>query len=303
MMTVDNSKSAEIKRLNTPLTIKDSKAYDHNGKLLNCTETLSDIRFIVEPDGSLLTDDEILQYAPDSKEASKIRLKRGFGEIKDVLLIHESLPWLLALYYAVMISVAIPVFYNADRVFMFLVLVLMIVPLVYSYFTFNLSRYVEKPARAKENPKSEVKKQEETVQKPVSEETGLESLKKYGTEVNDLKVLFDVKEKVVRDLIKKRFEPPQITYDKFISMVDSSHKLFYSQADSAENIIRLAAEDTPRVEGEIQSRMDSMKRIIDLMEELTNELVININDDNAPAEEVNSLLDDMEKLIDSVKDY
>lgn len=295
-MTIDNQKSIEIKRLNTPLTIKDSKAYDHNGKLLNCIETLSDVRFVVEPNESILTDDEILQYAPDSKASSQIRLKRGFGEIQDVLLIHESLPWILGLFYVVVISIAISVFYTGNKLFMLLILILMIIPLVYSYLVFNLNRYVEKETPIKEEVKKEVSK-------PVEEEMSLDSLKSYEKEINNLKVLFDVKEGVVRDLIKKRFEPPQITYDKFISMIDSSHKLFYAQHDSAENIIRLAAEDTPRVEMEIQNKMDSMKKIIDLIEELTNELVININDDDASTEEVNNLLDDMENLIGSVKKY
>ena len=295
-MTIDNQKSIEIKRLNTPLTIKDSRAYDHNGKLLNCIETLSDVRFVVEPNESILTEDEILQYAPDSKASSQIRLKRGFGEIQDVLLIHESLPWILGLLYVVLISIAIPVFYSANKLLMLLLLILMIIPLVYSYFVFNLNRYVEKETPIKEEVKTENSK-------PSEKETGLDSLKNYEKEINNLKVLFDVKEEVVRELIEKRFEPPQITYDKFISMIDSSHKLFYAQHDNAENIIRLAAEDTPRIEMEIQNKIDSMKKIIDLIEDLTNELVININDDNASTEEVNNLLDDMENLIGSVKKY
>ena len=115
--------------------------------------------------------------------------------------------------------------------------------------------------------------------------------------------MFDVKEEVVRDLIKKRFTPPQITYDKFIAIVDSSHKLFYRQNDSALNIINLAAEDTPRVQNEIQNKIDAMKKIIDQIEELTNELVISMSNDDVSENEVDNLLDDMENLIDSVKKY
>lgn len=301
-MTIDNSKTIEIKRLNTPLTIKDSKAYDHEGKLLNCIETISDVRFVVEPKENVLTDDEVLQYAPDSKAASKIRLKRGFGDTKDVLLIHESLPWVLGFFYVVMLSIAVPVFYKGNKLFMLIILILMIIPLIYSYFVFNLNRYAKienksqsTKKQADGEPKVEVK---ETV-----EDTGLGSLKKYEKEVNNLNVLFDVKEKAVRDLIKKRFEPPQITYDKFISMVDSSHKLFYAQSEGAMNIIHFAAEDTPRIESEIQNKIDVMKRIIDLIEDLTNELVININDDDKLKDDVDNLLDDMENLIGSVKEY
>ena len=134
-------------------------------------------------------------------------------------------------------------------------------------------------------------------------ENGIESLKKYEKEINSLKVLFNVKEEVVRDLIKKRFEPPQITYDKFISSIDKCHKLFYTQADSALNIINLAAEDTPRIQNEIKNKIDAMKTLINQIEDLINELVINISSSDESPEEVKNLLNDMENLIESVKDY
>jgi len=103
-MTSGNPKLIEIRRLTAPLTIKDFKAYDHQGNLLKCSETLTDVRFILEPKENILNDDEIMQYAPESKSASKIRLKRGYGGIKDVLSVHESLPWILGLYYVILIA-------------------------------------------------------------------------------------------------------------------------------------------------------------------------------------------------------
>ena len=118
-----------------------------------------------------------------------------------------------------------------------------------------------------------------------------------------MNVLFNVREEVVRELIEKRFEPPQITYDKFISSIDHCHKLFYVQSDAAQNIINLAAEDTPRVQEEIKGKIDAMKKIINQIEDLTNELVINISSSNESTDEVKNLLDDMEDLIESVKDY
>ncbi|WP_407393087.1 hypothetical protein [Methanobrevibacter sp.] len=310
-MTIDGRKTIEIQRLNTPLTIKDSRAYDRHGNLLNCTETLSDVRFIIEPKENILTDDEILQYAHDSKAASEIRLKRGIGEISDVLLINESLPWIFAFYYVILACIAIPIVYSGNKFNMFIILVLALIPLIYSYKVFNLNNYMEnKPDKPKVSIKEKIKpkttnmEQAKTeVEQPIVEDVGLESLKKYKTEVHNLKVLFDLKEEIVKDLIEKRFEPPQITYDKFISMIDTSHKLFYNQHDSALNIIKFAAEDTPRVESEIQNKIDSMHKIINLLEDLTNELVININDDGESTEEVKNLLEEMENLIGSVKEY
>lgn len=86
-------------------------------------------------------------------------------------------------------------------------------------------------------------------------------------------------------------------------MIDSAHKLFYKQSDAASNIINLAAEDTPRVQNEIQNKIDAMNTIIDQIEKLTNELVINISNEDDSSEDVKNLLDNMENLIDSVKEY
>lgn len=300
-MSIETPKSKEIKRLTTPLKFRDFKAYDSEGKLIKCSETLSDVRFIVEPKKGILTDNEILQYAPQSKSASAIRLKRGAGSYQDVLLIHESLPWILGLYYVVLLCLTIPIFTSKNAVAMYVLLVLVILPLLYLYYILNLKNY------SKNNIVEHIKKpkkEEKTIvntQKVDSE--GLDSLQTYKKEIGNLNVLFDVKEDVVRELIKKRFEPPQITYDKFISSIDSCHKLFYAQSEAALNIINLAAEDTPRVQSEIKSKIDAMKKIINQIEDLTNELVINISSSEESAEEVKNLLDDMENLIGSVKEY
>ena len=132
-MSNETPKSNEIKRLTTPLTIKDFKVYDSEGNLLKCSETLSDVRFIVEPKQNILNDNEILQYAPQSKSASQIRLKRGFGNIQDILLVHESLPWILGLFYVVLICIAVPLTFSKNIVGMYLILVLVILPLLYLY--------------------------------------------------------------------------------------------------------------------------------------------------------------------------
>lgn len=301
-MSIQNPKQHEIKRLTTPLTIKDSKVYDDGGKLLNCVETLSDVRFINEPKEGILSEDEILQYAPESKAASQIRLKRGFGNNSDVLLINNSVPWILGLYYVVIICSLVPILAGGSKLLLFIAMLFIIIPLIYLYHIFNLKRYtkINSGKKVKKPSQKDVKSAAET---PVIEDSGLDSLKEYEKEINNLKVIFDVKEGVVRDLIKKRFEPPQITYDKFISVVNNAEKLFNSQAESALNIINLAVEDNSRVREEIENKIDAMKTIISQIEELTNELVINISSEDQSGDDVNNLLDDMENLIGSVKEY
>ena len=293
-MSDENIKTDEIKRLTTPLTYKNSKAFDCNGKLINCVETLYDVRYIVEPKEGVLSDDEILQYAPQSRKASEVRLKRGIHDISDILLIHETLPQIIGLIYVILICVTVPVVLNGNRYVMLVLLIVYIIPLIYLYLIFNSKKQIA----GKSDTTSK-----NTVNNQINDDDCVESLKVYKKEIDDLKVLFEVKEDVVRRLIEKKFEPPQITYDKFISLIDTSQKLFNIQAASALNIIDLAVEDTPRIQSELQNKIEIMKSIIDEIEKLTNELVLNINDNDDTQQEVKNLLDDMEKLINSVKEY
>lgn len=300
-MVNENSKTIEINRLKAPLKYRDSKVFDSKGNQLDCVETFSDLKYVVEPDTSILSEDEILEYAPESKEAAKIRLSRGVGDNSDVLLINDYVPTALGFYYTATVCLAIPAFYSTNRFAMFFILILLILPLIYLYYIFNLKHYVStsQPAVKKEYSKTNRTQKLDDVES----EKGLQSLEKYVDEVEELKSVFDKKEVKVRELIGKRFEPPQMTYDRFMTTIDKSHELFYHEADGAINIARYAAEDTPRVESEIESKIDTLKSIIDQIEDLTNELVINISSEDKSGEDVKALIGDMEDLIDSVKEY
>lgn len=193
-----------------------------------------------------------------------------------------------------------PIYYAGNKLVMFVLLIFAVVPLLYAYRTLNVNRYKSNRSQKISGNASQLKK---TTQIPATQSSALESLKKYEREVENLIAEFDEKETSVRKLIEKRFEPPQITYDRFISTIDSCHKLFYSQADAALNITQLAVEDTPRIEDELENKISILKSIIDQIEDLTNELVININSEEKSTADVKSVIDDMENLIDSVKDY
>lgn len=302
-MPTDNSKALEIKRLTTPLTFDKLNAYDSEGNIINCIETINEVGYVIEPKEGILSDDEILKYAPKSKAASRVRLKNGFGNLSDALLIHDNLIWISALYYVILLCCSVVMMSTGNKYGMLLILILAIIPLIYMYRVFNLNNYLGSNAKRQEKPKSDNVEKTGAIHDSIDVDMGVPSLKRYENEINNLKVLFDIKEGVVRDLIKKRFAPPQITYDRFIAIIDSSHKMFYNQADAATNIIHLAAEDTPRVQGEINNKIDAMQKIIDYIENLTNELVINISNETGSSEEVKNLLNDMENLIDSVKEY
>ena len=132
----------------------------------------------------------------------------------------------------------------------------------------------------------------------------IDSFNVYRSQIEDLKSLYEVKEKIAKELIEKRFEPPQLTYDKFITSVNNCTELFNNQADVTLNMINLATEHTTEMDYEIESRINILKSIIEKIDSLTNALVINIGQSQSEEDkEINILLEDMENLIDSIKEY
>ena len=99
------------------------------------------------------------------------------------------------------------------------------------------------------------------------------------------------------------FTPTELTYGRFMSTLNSCSDLFYEQAESTLNIINLATNNTPKVEYEIKNRIDILKLIIEKVDELTNELVLNMSSLDTDSDEIKYLVEDMENLIKSVKDY
>ena len=296
-----DSHGLEIARLTTPVVIKHGRAYDRENNVVESIENFSEFRHYIEPKPGFLNEDEILKYAKNSQAASKIRLQNGIGTFDDKFMINKSLPWFLGLYYVVLACFSVPILYYSGG-FLIVLFILAVVPLAYAFYVFNVKSYAYIP-QERQIPKS--KSRDIPAPKPQAAQPvlGIPSLKKYEGKINDLMILFDAKEKAVRELIEKRFEPPQITYDKFMSSVDSCHKVFYSNADAALNIINLAAEDTPRVDKELEDKINSLEAIIDQVEDLTNELVINMSSEKNSNEDLKNVLKDMEDLVDSVKDY
>ena len=124
---------------------------------------------------------------------------------------------------------------------------------------------------------------------------------KSPSEIEDMISEYKVKEAHTRNLIEKRFEPPQLTYSRFIGVVDKSTKMFNHQSDSALTMINLANDYSPKIENEIKSKISVLRQIISKLDDLTNELVLTM--EKSDDDEINSLFDDMSNLINSVNDY
>ena len=66
-------------------------------------------------------------------------------------------------------------------------------------------------------------------------------------------------------------------------------------------MIDLASEHSAKIENEIKTRIKVLENISAKLDDLTNELVINMSDDND--EDIHNLFDEMSDLVKSVKDY
>ncbi len=160
------------------------------------------------------------------------------------------------------------------------------------------------PPKVESKRPKEIKDTEKVDAKPESpklEKTLIPAFENYKVKINSLQVEFNAKDEVARELIEKRFHPPQMTYTRFIGLVDKSKKLFDKEAENALTIINLATEDTPRVDGEIKSKISLLKEIISKIDDLTNELVLTM--DSSDDEDVEVFIDDMEDMIGTIKDY
>ena len=157
------------------------------------------------------------------------------------------------------------------------------------------------------NPKKEIPKPKEmpkpkpAIEKPVQTPGSVPEYMGYKSEVEALIKEYKIKEAHTRDLIEKRFEPPQLTYSRFIGVVDKSTKMFNHQSDSALTMINLANDYSPKIENEIKSKISVLRQIISKLDDLTNELVLTM--EKSDDDEINNLFDDMSNLINSVNDY
>lgn len=253
-----------------------------------------------EPVKGILSDDEILKYAGDSKAASSIRLKNGSDDFSDKWRIHKRT--IIILYVILFFPAFIMFLFSFTGylpnviIFLLILLVLIDYPLYFLY----IKDYTKKSFDS-QNQKEKQPTSDNEIDSSVN---NIDSFKVYKSQIEDLKSLYDVKEKIAKELIEKRFEPPQLTYDKFITSANNCTDLFNNQADVTLNMINLATEHTPEMDYEIETRIKILKSIIEKIDSLTNALVINIGQSQSEEDkEINILLEDMENLIDSIKEY
>lgn len=249
-----------------------------------------------EPRIGILTDDEILDYARNSIAASEIRLKRGIGNLSDKIKIYKKLLTLMWIFTPFIMFFYLLALINGRSLFSILFLFLLgSIVWCTSYLLF-LKDHTEKNKPPKEQ-KKKIKPKTSKKTKP----NLTSSHKSYEKKVYDLEELYKLKEGMAIDLIEKRFDSTSLTYDRFISVLNLCKTAFYNEVNITLAMTELSDKNNEQVTEELEEGITTLKMIIGKLDELTNELVVDLGSENDS--EVEYLLDEMENLIESVKDY
>ena len=274
---LEELKEKEIIRLSTPLTRKKingkpDEIYDCEGNLVANTNNTN---YILEPNNQILSNEEILKYAPRSNEASKVRLKMGIADLNDKIKIYwRKLIWIFPIALLLAIFGFSYSFNLGIALIISVILCLVFFLFIYDFKDEDISDNVKVP-------KVHINDSYKT------------SIKENNMSSNDeLLLLFESKEKIAREMIEKKFQAPQITNSKFNGVLDECHDVVVSQIE-----ILNALTPTDKTKFEIESRKKLIKQVISKIDDLTNELIL--------SEESNLevVIEEMDNLINSVKEY
>ena len=288
------SKDQEILRLTSPVKIVDSKAFDVEDQPLTCIETLSGLKYIIEPKKGILTDNEILKYAPDSMAAAKIRIKNDVATMDDYYLAYSTVPWKLASYYVIIFMIMVPLISILSNWLILLFIVLLLVPI------YNVKRVLDIKTRIKLNKTGNKQDYSNNTNNSKSDKA---QFIKYEKEIIELKEEFTNKKINAETLIEKRFAPPQLTYDKFMSTVENAERVFDSEYNTAIDLIRYSDDYSSDMEEQIKAKIKTLKVLIKQLDNLIKELLENLSKDNSSDEEIKNIIEEMDRLIDSVSLY
>ena len=272
-------KEKEIIRLTTPMSFPKIRNFslrvapkDCEGNLVPIIRGLNGNRFALEPKPGILTDDEILMYAPESKKASRIRLKRGIGSQSDKLTVNDNLFFVYVFLAFFMFMFGIIALISENLIAMILFFLIIIVSVGVYVYIMHIKDYTD------------------SIYKSIPKEENMAGEKL--SETQNLFLLFESKEKIAREMIENKFPAPQLTNSKFNAILDNCR----SVAESEIEIIN-ALTPTERTKPEINSRKKLIKQLISKIDDLTNELIL--SEENGLEE----VIDEMDNLIGTVKEY
>ena len=262
-------------------------AYDNQGNALDCIETLHGLEYVMEPEKGIFNEQEILKYAPNSISAAKIRIKNNIASMNDFYLVYSPLIWKIILYYLTLLILIVPIaiLFNWS---LLIFLVLFLIPIYKLKKIMQIKTDIQLNKVSSSNTKSF---------------NEVSNLVQYEKKILELKEEFETKKMKAEELIEKRFAPPQLTYDKFMSTVENAERIFMSEIDSALDIVRYTTEYSPDIEEQIKEKIKTLKILIKQIDDLLKELVLTLSKDKSKDDEIKNIINEMDRLINSISQY
>lgn len=119
--------------------------------------------------------------------------------------------------------------------------------------------------------------------------------------LKELKDLYDSKEKVVIKILQKKFDENEMSYKRFIILIDKCHEMIYDEIKDAFNLISYTSYSPDYIEIIFKKHFEKIEKIIEKIDELMNNLIMNERKNSTS--EYKSLLEDMDSLNKSVYEY
>ena len=134
------------------------------------------------------------------------------------------------------------------------------------------------------------------------EEVVVKTPSRYKSKIDEIETDYNSKQAKATELLSKLFDPTHMAYSRFSNAISKSNQLFSNQIAIARRMVELD-ENNNLVEGELENKIKTLNTFVDKMEDLINELVIQMSSNKKDNDDINNLFNDMDELIDSVKDY
>lgn len=119
--------------------------------------------------------------------------------------------------------------------------------------------------------------------------------------LKELKDLYDSKEKVVIKILQKKFDENEMSYKRFVFLIDKCHEMIYDEIKDAFNLISYTSYSPDYIEIIFKKHFEKIEKIIGKIDELMNNLIMNERKNSTS--EYKSLLEDMDSLNKSVYEY
>lgn len=111
------------------------------------------------------------------------------------------------------------------------------------------------------------------------------------------------KKKKALNLINKSFNPKEITYSRFVEQINRNHEIFYKKVDLALELNSLIDDSPDGIEDKLEKTIEVLEGMLEQLKSLIVEFIINPIYDKKSEEEIKSLHEEMDNLINSIKNY